>query len=60
MLVICSNSFAKFAILIMGCGASRKKIVPEEEFGKILLSTGVPEFDGAYNDVEDLLKLISH
>ena len=49
-----------FAILIMGCGASRKKIVPEEEFGKILLSTGVPEFDGIYTDVEDVLKLISH
>lgn len=44
----------------MGCGAARKKIVPEEEFGKILLSTGVPEFDGLYSDVEDVLKVISH
>ena len=41
----------------MGCGATKKKI-PNEEPGKILRTTGVPEFDAAYQKCEEALALI--
>jgi hypothetical protein len=41
----------------MGCGVSKKKI-PTEEPGKILKTTGVPEFDEQFNRAEEALEVI--
>jgi hypothetical protein len=42
----------------MGSGNSKRKI-PLEEPGKILKTTGVPEFDAAFSQAEEAMAVIS-